>query len=159
AAGGRRSPLRAVRPAPARTRARRGRDGRVRRHDGGGAGERRTRYAGPGAVSGPAAGLPGERVSVQAGVADPGGAPQRVPPLVLASGSPRRAQLLRMLGLSFEVAQPDIDETWGEGEPPAAHAERLAREKALSVAAGRGDALVLACDTIVVLDGEVLGKP
>jgi len=86
-------------------------------------------------------------------------APARVPPLVLASGSPRRAQLLAMLGLTFEVIEPNIDETWREGEPPALHVERLAREKAQRVAALRPDALVIACDTIVVVDGELLGKP
>nr|PZN90876.1 MAG: septum formation protein Maf [bacterium] len=82
-----------------------------------------------------------------------------MPPLVLASGSPRRAQLLAMLGLTFEVIEPNIDETWREGEPPALHVERLAREKAQRVAALRPDALVIACDTIVVVDGELLGKP
>ncbi len=107
-------------------------------------------------MSTPTTGLPEERAAE--GVAGRG--PHvRVPPLVLASGSPRRAQLLTMLGLTFDVVQPDIDETWREGEPPALHVERLAREKAQQVAAGRPDALVIACDTIVVLDGDVLGKP
>jgi septum formation protein len=81
------------------------------------------------------------------------------PPLILASGSPRRAELLRMLGLSFEVVVPRVDESWREGEPAALYAERLAREKAEAVAAIRPDGLVIACDTIVVLDGEILGKP
>jgi len=106
-------------------------------------------------VSTQATGLPEER-AVEAAAHD---APAAVPPLVLASGSPRRAQLLAMLGFSFEVIQPNIDETWREGEPAALHVERLAREKAQRVAALRPDALVIACDTIVVLDGDVLGKP
>ncbi|MFO7260000.1 MAG: nucleoside triphosphate pyrophosphatase [bacterium] len=102
-----------------------------------------------------ATGLPEEQ-TMEAAEHD---APARVPPLVLASGSPRRAQLLAMLGLTFEVIEPNIDETWREGEPPALHVERLAREKAQRVAALRPDALVIACDTIVVVDGELLGKP
>jgi septum formation protein len=106
-------------------------------------------------VSTQATGLPEEQ-TMEAAEHD---APARVPPLVLASGSPRRAQLLAMLGLTFEVIEPNIDETWREGEPPALHVERLAREKAQRVAALRPDALVIACDTIVVVDGELLGKP
>lgn len=81
------------------------------------------------------------------------------PPLVLASQSPRRAQLLGMLGLTFEVAPADVDETLLPDEAPAAHAERLARAKALAVAALRPDALVIGSDTVVVVDGDVLGKP
>jgi predicted house-cleaning NTP pyrophosphatase (Maf/HAM1 superfamily) len=57
--------------------------------------------------------------------------------LILASQSPRRAELLRMLGLEIETVPADIDETWRPGEDPAAHAERLAREKAQAVAARR----------------------
>lgn len=81
------------------------------------------------------------------------------PPLVLASQSPRRAQLLGMLGLIFDVAPADIDESLLAGEQPRAHAERLAREKALAVATHRSDALVVGSDTVVVVDGDVLGKP
>jgi septum formation protein len=83
----------------------------------------------------------------------------RQPPLVLASQSPRRAQLLAMLGLRFIVSPADVDETYGVGEEPTAHAERLAREKAASVAPGHPDALVVGSDTVVVVDGAVLGKP
>jgi len=82
-----------------------------------------------------------------------------VPPLVLASGSPRRAQLLAMLGLDFEVVPPEIDEGFASYELPSAHAERLAREKVEAVARARPDALVLGSDTVVVIEGEVLGKP
>ena len=81
------------------------------------------------------------------------------PPLVLASQSPRRAQLLAMLGLTFDVLPADVDETQRLGEDPTAYAERLAREKALKVAARRPDALVVGSDTVVVVDGRVLGKP
>ena len=78
-------------------------------------------------------------------------------PIVLASSSPRRKQLLELLGLRFDVAPADIDETWRNGEAPAVHAERLAREKAATVA--RPEALVVGADTIVVIGGEILGKP
>ena len=78
-------------------------------------------------------------------------------PVVLASSSPRRRQLLGLLGITPEVAPADIDESWRNGEAPLAHCERLAREKAAAV--HRPEALVIAADTIVVLDGEILGKP
>jgi septum formation protein len=78
-------------------------------------------------------------------------------PLVLASSSPRRKQLLELLGLTFDVVPAEIDETWRNGEAPAVHAERLAREKAAAVA--RGGAAVVSADTIVVVGGDILGKP
>lgn len=81
------------------------------------------------------------------------------PALILASQSPRRAQLLRMLGLQFAVVPPEVDEAYHPGEDPVAHAERLAREKVSAVAARHGNALVVGSDTVVVIDGEVLGKP
>lgn len=81
------------------------------------------------------------------------------PPLVLASRSPRRAHLLDMLGLEFEIHPAELAEEALPDESPVAHAERLAREKAATVAAQRPDALVVGSDTIVVLDGEILGKP
>ena len=77
------------------------------------------------------------------------------PVLVLASGSPRRRQLLEMLGLEVEVRPPHIPEIRAPGESPRAYVERLAREKAASVP---GE-LVLGADTTVVVDGEVLEKP
>ena len=77
------------------------------------------------------------------------------PVLVLASGSPRRRQLLEMLGLGVEVRPPHIPEIRAPGEDPRSYVERLARDKAASVA---GD-LVLGADTTVVVDGEVLEKP
>ena len=79
------------------------------------------------------------------------------PRLILASGSPRRRQLLGELGLSFEVRAVDIDETQLAGEAPDQMVLRLAQAKA-EAGAGTGE-LVLAADTIVVLDGRVLGKP
>lgn len=81
------------------------------------------------------------------------------PRIVLASQSPRRAELLGRLGLEFEVEPPDIDESYVDHEMPAAHAERLAREKAVTVARRQPDALVIGSDTIVVLGDDVLGKP
>ena len=83
------------------------------------------------------------------------------PPLVLASGSPRRRGILEQLGLAFEVAPaPDgVESPWGGSEPPTAFAERMAREKGAAVAARRDAAIVVAADTVVELGGEVLEKP
>jgi len=75
--------------------------------------------------------------------------------LVLASGSPRRRQLLEMLGIPIEVRPSHITEIRAPGESPQAYTERLAREKAAGVAG----ALVLGADTTVVVEGEVLEKP
>ena len=77
--------------------------------------------------------------------------------LVLASGSPRRRELLAGLGLTFELRPADIDESVRPGEPGATYVERLAREKAAAVATP--GALVVAADTTVDLDGDLLGKP
>jgi len=76
---------------------------------------------------------------------------------VLASGSPRRFELLAGLGLAFELRPADLDESVRPGEPGPAYVERLAREKAAAVAVS-GE-LVIAADTTVDLDGELLGKP
>jgi septum formation protein len=64
-----------------------------------------------------------------------------------------------MLGLPHEVVPADIDESYAPGEAAPAHAERLAREKALAIARQRPEALVVGSDTVVVVDGYVLGKP
>lgn len=80
-------------------------------------------------------------------------------PIILASQSPRRSDLLRMLGLTFDTIPADIDETYRSGEQPAPHAERLAREKTQAIAARHPEAAIIGSDTVVVLDGEVLGKP
>ena len=77
--------------------------------------------------------------------------------LVLASGSSRRAELLDNLGLDFDVDPADIDESRHPGEDPASYVERLARQKAETVAAP--DRLVVAADTTVVHEGHVMGKP
>jgi septum formation protein len=79
------------------------------------------------------------------------------PPVILASSSPRRRELLRLIGIPHDVRPAEIDETYDSSEAPRAHAERLAREKASVIEAS--DAVVIGSDTIVVLDGEVLGKP
>lgn len=76
-------------------------------------------------------------------------------PVVLASGSPRRRDLLEQLGVAFSVVVPDVDETPRPGERPLDLVRRLAADKAAAVA---GDP-VLAADTIVEVDGEILGKP
>lgn len=81
------------------------------------------------------------------------------PALVLASSSPRRRQILAGLGLAFDVRSADVDETLRDGESPFDGAERLAREKAATVAALADGALVVAADTLVVFDGAPLGKP
>ncbi|MEZ5293988.1 MAG: Maf family protein [Vicinamibacterales bacterium] len=80
-------------------------------------------------------------------------------PLVLASASPRRAELLRAAGLAFTIDVADVDETPRRGEPPDTYVRRLAEAKAAAVAARRPGDLVLGADTTVALDGEILGKP
>ena len=79
--------------------------------------------------------------------------------VVLASQSPRRRELLTLIGIAHEVRPADIDERYLAGEQPGAHAERLAREKVAAVSRDVPDALVIGSDTIVVVDGDVLGKP
>jgi len=81
------------------------------------------------------------------------------PEVILASQSPRRRELLSLVGIAHAVQPADIDETQWPGEDPRAHCERLAREKVATVAAREPHALVIGSDTIVILDGEVLGKP
>lgn len=81
------------------------------------------------------------------------------PELVLASQSPRRRALLAALGLSFTVDIADIDETPQAGEIPADLVCRLGRAKALAVVGRHYGAIVLAADTVVALDGALLGKP
>ena len=81
------------------------------------------------------------------------------PHVILASASPRRRDLLDLVGIAYDVEPADIDESYREGEEAPGHAERLAREKAATIAAQNPDALVIAADTIVLVDGLVLGKP
>lgn len=87
--------------------------------------------------------------------------PSAAPALCLASSSPRRQEILAGLGLEFITVSPSIDERREPGEEPETHVSRLADEKS---AAGQalvdaGDRLVLGADTVVVIGGEVLGKP
>ena len=79
--------------------------------------------------------------------------------LVLASASPRRAEMLKLLGVDFDRLPGDIDETFLEGETPREHVLRLSEGKAALAARGRPDAWILGADTIVVVAGEILGKP
>jgi septum formation protein len=84
---------------------------------------------------------------------------QLAAPLVLASASPRRKELLAQLCPEFIIAPADIDETPHFGELAEAHVTRLAQEKALVVAGQYSEHIVLAADTIVVCDQQILGKP
>ena len=81
--------------------------------------------------------------------------------IILASGSPRRRELLERMGIEdFDIITSDVDETTDDSLPPAAQVEQLSRRKADAVAAELpSDALVIAADTVVALDGTVLGKP
>lgn len=79
--------------------------------------------------------------------------------VVLASASPRRHELLSLIGIDHIVDPADIDETIKPGEAPAGHALRLAVEKACARARTHPEAVVIGADTVVVLDGKVLGKP
>ena len=83
--------------------------------------------------------------------------------IYLASSSPRRAELLDQIGVEFSVHAIDIDETRLPGEPPAEYVGRLARQKAASaaseLAAQQDDYRVLAADTTIALDGDIIGKP
>jgi septum formation protein len=81
------------------------------------------------------------------------------PRVVLASSSPRRRELLTLIGIPHVVVPADIDETVLAGEAPRAHAERLAREKAAAIGEREPSAVVIGADTIVVVDGDILGKP
>jgi len=80
--------------------------------------------------------------------------------LILASASPRRAELLRAAGFEFDVVTVDVDETPRDGEPPATYVRRLAAEKsAAAIAHVWAVRVILGADTTVVIDGEILGKP
>lgn len=79
--------------------------------------------------------------------------------VVLASGSPRRRQLLELIGIAHDVQPADIDESVRARETPARYAERLAREKASVVASRDPGRITIAADTTVVVNKKVLGKP
>lgn len=80
-------------------------------------------------------------------------------PLILASSSPRRQELLQRLDLDFEIISPEIDESCLEGETANQYVARLAQEKAQAVLEKRPDAIVIAADTTVCIDNEIIGKP
>jgi len=79
--------------------------------------------------------------------------------LVLASASPRRRQLLTLLGIPFSVRSAAVDEVQLDGETPTDLVVRVSRAKAYAMRDVRHDELVVAADTVVVLDGQILGKP
>jgi septum formation protein len=79
--------------------------------------------------------------------------------IILASASPRRAELLRAAGIAFDVRPADVDEQVHDGEPPDAYVRRVADAKARAIHQQWPDRVVLAADTTVVADGHVLGKP
>jgi septum formation protein len=81
------------------------------------------------------------------------------PRVVLASSSPRRRQLLNLIGISHEVQPANIDESMRTREAPRRHAERLAREKATAIATRDPDLITIGADTVVVINRKVLGKP
>lgn len=80
-------------------------------------------------------------------------------PIILASNSPRRKELLRQIGAAFTSDPADVDERILPGEAPEQYALRVAREKAEAAARRAGAGIVIAADTIVVLEGAILGKP
>lgn len=80
-------------------------------------------------------------------------------PIVLASTSPRRRQLLALMSVPFEAVASEVDETMRPQEPAAELAKRLSLAKARAIASIRRDVIVIAADTLVTLDGRVLGKP
>jgi septum formation protein len=84
---------------------------------------------------------------------------KKKPAFILASASPRRSSLLRQLGVPFTAVPADVDERVRAGETPEQYAGRLSRDKARAAADTAGNGIVIAADTIVVLDDEILGKP
>ena len=82
-----------------------------------------------------------------------------LPKLILASQSPRRAEILRSVGWEFEKKVADVDETEFEGETPENYVQRLAKEKAVAVAEKVESGLVLGSDTTVVINHQIIGKP
>jgi len=81
------------------------------------------------------------------------------PRVILASQSPRRRELLTLIGIPHDVLPADVDESVHPDEAPVPHCERLARAKAQTLAVVHPDAVVIGSDTIVVIDGDILGKP
>ena len=84
---------------------------------------------------------------------------EMVQPLVLASQSPRRKELLEVLGIPFSIVVPETDERPRTGESPEDYVVRVAREKAMNVSLRVANSVVLSADTVVTIDGHILGKP
>ena len=82
-----------------------------------------------------------------------------LPKLVLASGSPRRSEIMNSVGWEFTKDVPDIDESARDGEAPENYVRRLAREKGEAVGKKHPGEIVLAADTTVVIHGQIIGKP
>jgi septum formation protein len=82
-----------------------------------------------------------------------------LPKLILASGSPRRSEIMNSVGWEFTKVVPDIDESERDGELPADYVRRLAIEKAEAVAASHPGEIILAADTTVVIEDQIIGKP
>ena len=80
-------------------------------------------------------------------------------PLILASASPRRQELLRFVGLKFKTIPAHLNEDYIEGESPREHVKRLSQDKAIVIAKKYPNAVVLGADTIVVINKSILGKP
>ncbi|MGD0278860.1 MAG: Maf family protein [Smithella sp.] len=78
---------------------------------------------------------------------------------ILASESPRRREILKSVGLNFKIIPAHVNENYFAGESPQEHVKRLARDKAMVIARKYPEAWVLGADTIVVIDGIILGKP
>jgi len=78
--------------------------------------------------------------------------------LILASQSPRRSEILRQAGIPFVVKPANVDESAYPGEPAEEYVRRVTQEKAMAVETAAGD-IVLGADTVVLIDGEILGKP
>ena len=78
---------------------------------------------------------------------------------ILASASPRRKDILNQIGIDFSVIPSNINEDFNLNLPPEAFTEHWAREKALNISINHPRALIIGADTIVVLDGEIIGKP
>ncbi len=79
--------------------------------------------------------------------------------IVLASASPRRSELMALAGINCSIAPAHIPEEPLPGEPPAEHVERLSAEKALAAAEQTGGRFFIGADTVVVMDGRIMGKP
>jgi MAF protein len=81
------------------------------------------------------------------------------PPLILASSSASRKMILDKLGIPYQTMKPDIDEAVIYGEEVEAHVLRLAKEKALKIAASMPNALIIGCDSVCILNGQIMSKP